>query len=642
MKTISLKKVAVVAVASLGFGLLSVVPANAISQAAIYVSKYSSSSYTSADLTYDMISTGTTIDTVDGAGTATAEAHGLTASDIGKAIYSEDYGYIGTIASITDTNTFELTAAATQALLEAGTGDETKLHIGTPASTTTTNPVLNADQISGMTVTASATAALHIESIAANGTAANADAAGQVKILLNGVGHISSAVDNTTLPAFMVPFTAPAVPGTYSLTVKYSDDGTFDGLAANELQIGFTLTVVAGSAFSAGVSTVYINDDATGGDGATTAAVDALGATGPTTLTTEAAKIWLNLKKADGTTYSGGTLYAYMTGAGFLDIDGSTPVRSESAANDGNHYIIVEGDGTSGVGTVNIYIILADGTTKVDLPSKKVSFYGAVTKLEATVVQGIATAGTENGNCTALTDCTYATLAEKPAVLIKATDANGVLVPGLTVVATSTDSTIVASSSISGATGATDYNGAGYYNASVTGGSITGKSTTVTYSTYITASGVTIKSNAVTIANAGTPKVVTWATDKTTYAAGEKIVITVSAKDSSGNAAADGTYTLFSAATTLGGSFGGSVPGTSVELVGGKKDYTAFAPGTAGTYNLTSGGIAVGAAAGSKLTADLKVTDGTAALMTQIDALNAKIVALNALIAKIMKKLGVK
>jgi len=32
----------------------------------------------------------------------------------------------------------------------------------------------------------------------------------------------------------------------------------------------------------------------------------------------------------------------------------------------------------------------------------------------------------------------------------------------------------------------------------------------------------------------------------------------------------------------------------------------------------------------------------SASLLTQIDALNAKIVALNALIAKIMKKLGVK
>ena len=632
MKTISLKKVAAVAVASLGFGLLSVVPANA-AVVAMYIDKNSSSSYVNSNVAVDFVSTGASI-----AGTA----HGLVAADIGKNIYSIDYGYVGTIASITSADAFTLTAAPTVALTEDGTGDTAKLRIGTAATTVVANPILNANQISGMTVTASNVVGLAIEGIDGAAATDTFAAAGQVRASITGVGIVSAEIDNTTLNAFMLPFTAPAVAGTYPMTITYSNDGSFDGAVAKEITISFTLTVVAGSAFSAGVSTVYINDDATGGDGATTAAVDALGATGPSTLTTEAAKIWVNLKKADGTTYSGGTLYAYMTGAGFLDIDGSTPVRSESASNDGNHYIIVEGDGTSGVGTVNIYVILADGVTKVDLPSKKVSFYGAVTKLEATVVQGIARAGAENGNCTALTDCTYATLAEKPAVLIKATDANGVLVPGLTVVATSTDSTIVASSSVSDATGATDFNGAGYYNASVTGGSVTGKSTTITYSTYITASGVTIKSNAVTIANAGTPTVVTWATDKATYAAGEKIVITVSAKDSSGNTAADGTYTLFSAATTLGGSFGGSVPGTSVELVGGKKDYTAFAPGTAGTYNLTSGGIAVGAAAGSKLTADLKVTDGTAALLTQIDALNAKIVALNALIAKIMKKLGVK
>jgi hypothetical protein len=38
----------------------------------------------------------------------------------------------------------------------------------------------------------------------------------------------------------------------------------------------------------------------------------------------------------------------------------------------------------------------------------------------------------------------------------------------------------------------------------------------------------------------------------------------------------------------------------------------------------------------------ITITDANASLLTQIDALNAKIVALNALIAKIMKKLGVK
>jgi hypothetical protein len=45
---------------------------------------------------------------------------------------------------------------------------------------------------------------------------------------------------------------------------------------------------------------------------------------------------------------------------------------------------------------------------------------------------------------------------------------------------------------------------------------------------------------------------------------------------------------------------------------------------------------------GTTITAAASVTDGNAALLTQIDALNAKIVALNALIAKIMKRLGVR
>jgi hypothetical protein len=515
----------------------------------------------------------------------------------------------------------------------ANTNRSNYWYLGTKASTVVGDGI-TASTIKGMTVTAGKVAALNMKfNAAANSTVANS----RILIggtVLNTAGGVTYADQNQTLA-----FNTPVAAGTYEAVVQYAIGANFT--AVTTVSKPFTLTVVADSAMSADVSTVYLNDDAAAIDTATTSATDALGATGPSTLAAEAAVIWVNVKKANGSTYSGGTLYAYMTGAGMLDIDGSTGVRSESASNDGNHYIMVEGDGTTGVGTVNIYMILADGATKVDLPSKKVSFYGSVAKLEATVVQGIATSGTANGACGGLTDCTYATLAEKPAVLIKATDASGVLVPGLTVNAASADTTVVSSSAVSGATATTDFNGLGYYNASVTGGSVKGKSTTVTYSTTLS-SGVVISSNAVTIANAGTPSVVTWATNKATYAAGEKIVITVSAKDSSGNAAADGTYTLFGAATTLGGTFGGSVPGTSVELVGGKKEYTAFAPGTAGTYNLTSGAIAVGAAAGSKLTVDLTVTDGKAALLTQIDALNAKIVALNALIAKIMKKLGVK
>jgi hypothetical protein len=440
----------------------------------------------------------------------------------------------------------------------------------------------------------------------------------------------------------ILAFNTPVTAGTYEAVVQYAIGADFT--AVTTVSKPFTLTVVADSEFSADVSTVYMNDDGTETNANTTAATTALGATGVSTVDTLGAVIWFNAKKASGSSYSGGTFYAYMTGPGKLDIDGTTYVRSESIANTGQHYVKVAGDGTTGVGTVVMYMILADGVTKVNLPSRTVSFYGSVAKLEATVVQGIATSGAANGACgAALTECTYATLAEKPAVLIKATDANGVLVPGLTVAGKSADTTVVSSSAVAAATGADDFNGTGYYNASVTGGSITGKSASLTYSVTLS-SGTVITSNAVTIANAGTPKTVTWALDKTAYEPGALVLITVTAKDANGNAAADGTYAnLFAGATTASGSITGSTPAASVELVGGKKEYKAFAPGTAGSYTITNTtGTSVGASAGTVLTGTVSVNNPNAGLLTQIDALNAKIVALNALIAKIMKKLGVK
>ena len=102
------KRIALVAVSTLGFGLLSITPGNAaVSFTGMYVSKFSSSNYTNADVAADMV-------VGAGATTVASTAHGLTAF-YRQAIYSIDYGYIGTIASITDANTFELTAAPTVA-----------------------------------------------------------------------------------------------------------------------------------------------------------------------------------------------------------------------------------------------------------------------------------------------------------------------------------------------------------------------------------------------------------------------------------------------------------------------------------------------------------------------------------------------
>jgi len=128
--------------------------------------------------------------------------------------------------------------------------------------------------------------------------------------------------------------------------------------------------------------------------------------------------------------------------------------------------------------------------------------------------------------------------------------------------------------------------------------------------------------------------------DKTSYAPGEAMVVTITAKDSSGNPVYDGAA---SPAISFSKAVGGTAPAASVYSAGKKSTSatapTVFAPAISGAFQALA---TSGNAAGSAISASATVTDANAGLLTQIDALNAKIVALNALIAKIMKKLGVK
>jgi hypothetical protein len=116
------------------------------------------------------------------------------------------------------------------------------------------------------------------------------------------------------------------------------------------------------------------------------------------------------------------------------------------------------------------------------------------------------------------------------------------------------------------------------------------------------------------------------------------MTVTRTAKDSAGNIPADGQTAN---GVTFSKPQGGAAPGASWYKDGTKTSgaNSLFAPVAPGAFNalMTSSvdGVTV-------ITASSSVTDANAGLLTQIDALNAKIVALNALIAKIMKKLGVK
>jgi len=624
VKTISLKKVSAVAVASLGFGLLSVVPANAAPPSA---------------------------STVFGANFNSISLKQVTSSSssvVGGTIYTNFGGDFAGSAAAATTSTGSVTAV--RAVLSSY-----------PAGGfVTVSPSTNVEGGSAGTKTLPSGCLSQAGATAVTGGVAS----GFYITLANDATTSCSAgvIAASTTAGFGSFSFIPTVAGTYVLTVW--NDGPAAGattvgngaIDATEAQQTVSITVSAAAVYSAALSTMH-SITGNGTDAATsTTNADAL--SGPATVeATNRGAITVTLRNtANATMASGNTLTGSFTGSGGFgsttvtaDTPGAsacaTPVRTKTLAADAVNTFTLCSDGTSGVGTVTISVTDAAGATTV-LGTKTITFYGTVATLTATVLQGIATPGAANGNKTQ-NAATQATLALTPAVVVVAKDANGVVVPGLTVTGKSADLTIVASSTTDGAVnGTTDKNGPGYYNFDVTGGASAnvGKSTTIVYSTIVSST-LTISSAAVTIALAGTPATVTMTLDKTSYTPGAPVVITVTAKDAAGNAAADGTYAnLFAGASTLGGAITGSTPAASTEIKGGVKTYTAYAPGTAGTYVVSNkfGTSMPAAQQGATVSASIVVSDPNAALLTQIDALNAKIVALNALIAKIMKKLGVK
>jgi hypothetical protein len=458
----------------------------------------------------------------------------------------------------------------------------------------------------------------------------------------------------------VVPFTAPVVAGTYTASVQVSVGGTYSGTGADTFTQAFTLTVTATSAYSNTLSQAFI----VAGNAGTiaTSASDLLPvAVSKTAALTNAGSILINAFKADGTAMTTpGTVTVTVSGSGALSSTFTnttdTPTASQCSATtnarvvtftaDAVNNVILCADGTSGTGTYTVSVTNAAGVTTT-LATKTVTFFGSVAKIVATPIFTIGKAG---GGTTGGAKAARAVAAtDTPAVVIKATDSSGNPVSGLTITALSSDLTVVNSAITIFAddgVAALTSGGAGFYNASYStpSAAVSGKTATLTFRILDPSDvlGVAFLTSAVTLTIGGTtPGTETLSFDKTSYAPGEAMVVTVTCKDTSGNPCADTTATP---AITFSKAIGGTSPIAINQYVGGKKATSAtaptvFAPTIAGSFSAlaTSGNLA-----GSAITAASSVTDRNAGLLTQIDALNAKIVALNALIAKIMKKLGVK
>jgi hypothetical protein len=145
---------------------------------------------------------------------------------------------------------------------------------------------------------------------------------------------------------------------------------------------------------------------------------------------------------------------------------------------------------------------------------------------------------------------------------------------------------------------------------------------------------VTIKSNTVNfVCSSATPATVVVTPSATSVAAGKSITVDIKVTDADGLIVPDGT------AVALAANGGHSVIGASTTTTNGGllTKGTFVAGGSGGTASITA---VSGAASG---VGTVSVTGSTgSSIETSIASLNAKIVALNALIAKIMKRLNIR
>jgi hypothetical protein len=465
-------------------------------------------------------------------------------------------------------------------------------------------------------------------------------------------GLTAVSAGNTTLTTQLLTLTN-AVAGVQTITVTSINATT--GVAA--ALYSTTVTWGAASVVSVSNSTAFIsagNDCATSDDVGGVTLSSAAGSTLAAGVTT-GATICILIKDQNNSTLAGQALTATIAGPGLIlmengagvgaanpNIRASSLTAAQMTTDAARIGIIA--DGTSGTGTITI----SSGTTV--LATKTLTFFGAVTTLTAKQNHRLAsTAGVPLGDGTGAPD--GLTIGTTPAVVITATDANGIRVPNLTFTALSSD-TAVMSNTIPAQAGVTA--APGTYNLSVRSvANTSGKTATLTFRVM---SGTTVLAAAapLTYTLGGAVATVALSLNKASYTPGEAAVATLTLKDSAGNAAFDGDH-----ATILTGALVSSLSivkalqfsttATSVASLGGVSTVAFNAPASAASAWIVSGTTGAGPSVdkAKALTATAAVSSSSdiaalaaanAAITTLINSLIAKINALNKLVIKIQKK----
>jgi hypothetical protein len=425
----------------------------------------------------------------------------------------------------------------------------------------------------------------------------------------------------------ITPLTSTGVPGTaVSKTITWTASGTLSGSSWKTYLIDTSTALDAGSSIAD--STVPLSKTrGTAGSLSTVAVIAA------------------QLLDGNGNSVTGATVSVTLSGPGLIGAVADNDAKSYSAPSpaqrvasvttEAGGWVVVHlsGDGTAGVSTVT----LTSGTVTT---SRSVTFTGTAasyTLTGLTGTYGVATSGTDDSLTAS-------------GIKVAALDsASGAARTG-SFWATSSDKTVATVSSAAHDLSSTSLGkSAGTGFIAVTGVKA-GKSTITIQNTD--PAGTTAPTVTKTIeveVSSGTADSITMALDKATYSPGEPGVLSVTLTNAAGRPVADGTYTIFAAATPLAvnlfmqsnstGANGAFASGVSVTTVGGVAAFDIYAPSVSGELKFSGTTLSASTvssaltqnARGKVLAATAEVSGGNADATASLalDAANAATDAAN-------------
>jgi len=616
--TTNFKRIALVAVAALGMGLLSSAPSQAaIGSSSIVLTTTAGTAVNNPATTNQQDSaTGATVTVQALIGTAATDS--LTVVLAAKSKPSSSVSFPKALIQLVDTS------AASSALTQVRL-DTTATNAGSQTGNSGPGTLVPSNA-----VRTSLTSAWGIND---SGTGA----------------HISAPSDNKYVYASFKVFLDTATTraaGAYVYTVVVSPfENSNSATSASVKTIDVTITVgaTATTASSSATSFAVMTSGSTwAGTTAATTSIDSSVSAAATASTTPIAVVRVGLRTSAGAQTAAESVTVSMTNGSSGTTSGIaigknvTYAYTPAVVAAGYLEVFIYADGTSGNASVTI------STANVTFAAKTVTFY-STTATKLTVVSATTLLGIGSNTATTLGVGT---------IWVKATDANGNVVQADAdgasgVFAYSSLKTVVSDSGTACAYNST----IGYHTCSLTG-VLAGSATITVANSSTNETAATVKGDksvAVTVTQA-TPAKLKLAFNKTSYAPGEKGYILISVLDAAGNVlpGAARTGLVTTSGISLSGSFSGTIPTLnatdyttyamvasvdSIDSTDAVAKLTFYAPYSGSSMTISAtGGSLLPTAGQVKVSATASVADSGAAALAAVTALATTVASLKTLI----------